>query len=308
MAVKLSRQPGCFSLLLNQQTWLDVQKLASPLARELGVTRSDAVRALRQQRGILLEGLSNAQAQSALNLLAHESVGARIVADSDVPTLPKPLEVSLARMDAACLETPSLVGAGLPQIWHWEHLAVVFAGILLDSKTQAANLTSGLDKGLLNEADVRKAQAQRHLELAKERVFPLSSEISRAEPELADALATAQRAKKAAKQASPAPEMHDFGAVQTVVDLIFTQPFERLRLTSKTRVQDLPRSAHPVKALHMLTAALVPLAGQALVSEAAALLAAGADSGKYLFEDSLQFEDYCRYGYFLRVCTQTPGV
>jgi hypothetical protein len=292
MAVKLNRNSGQFSLLLKEVKWLDVSGLAPKLAAALRVTRSDALRALRQQRGILLEGLSNEQAQAAQKALAQEGVETRIVADAEVPALSKPLEVSLIRISDHHFETPSVVGAGLPQLWPWENLVLACAGIILDGAVQAEKLSVALENGLHEEADVRKAHAQRQLEKVRERVFPLSAEIRRPEPELADALTAAARTQSG-KRETRAIE-GEFGNVQTVLDLVFTGPLERLRVTAKTRVQDLPRSVHPAKQLHIIAAAMLPhvkpRASVSLVD-----LATSTDSGSYLFEDLLQFDDYCRW-------------
>ncbi|CAG1769558.1 hypothetical protein BAC2_00413 [uncultured bacterium] len=292
MAVKLSRKSGQFTLLLAEVKWLDISGLAPKLASALRVTKSDAVRALRLQRGILLEGLSEEQALAAQSALQAEGVQTRVTPDAEVPALSKPLEVSLIRVGDHDFETPSVVGAGLPQLWPWENLALACGGIILDGAVQAEKLSVALEQGLHEEADVRKAHAQRQLEKARERVFPLSAEIRRPEPELADALTAAARAKAGRKEKQAIEG--EFGSVQTVLDLVFTKPLERLRVTAKTRVQDLPRSVHPAKQLHIIAAAIAPHAGKR-ASKSLTDLAASADSGSYLFEDLMQFDDYCRW-------------
>ncbi len=292
MAVKLSRESGQFSLLLAEVKWLDVSGLAPKLAAALRVTKSDALRALRQQRGILLEGLSEVQAKAAQDAMRAEGVLTRIVADAEVPSLSKPLEVSLIRVGEHDFETPSVVGAGLPQLWPWENLALACGGIILDGAVQADKLTVALEQGLHEEADVRKAHALRQLEKARERVFPLSAEIRRPEPELADALTAAARAK-AGKKEKRAIE-GEFGEVQTVLDLVFVKPLERLRVSARTRVQDLARSVFPAKQLHIIAAAVAPHA-KSKASSSLKDLATSTDCGSYLFEDLLQFDDYCRW-------------
>lgn len=292
MAVKLSRKQGQFSLVLAEVKWLDVSGLAPKLAAALRVTKSDAVRALRQQRGILLEGLSDEQAKAAQVALQAESVQTHVLPDAAVPVLSKPLEISLIRISEHHFETPSVVGAGLPQLWPWENLALACGGIILDGAVQIERLSTALEQGLNEDADVRKAHAQRHLEKARERVFPLSAEIRRPEPEIADALTAAARAK-AGKKEKPAME-GEFGTLQTVLDLVFVNPLERLRVTAKTRVQDLPRSVYPAKQLHIIAAAIAPHAGTH-AAKSLTDLATSTDSGSYLFEDALQFDDYCRW-------------
>ena len=95
-------------------------------------------------------------------------------------------------------------------------------------------------------------------------------------------------------------EEHAFDNVQVLLDLVFARPMERLRITMKTRVQDLPRSVHPAKQLHTIAAALAARVGQR-ASPSLLDLATGIDSGGYLFEDALQFDDYCRWCFMSRV-------
>ncbi|MBV6516653.1 MAG: hypothetical protein HPKKFMNG_02340 [Planctomycetes bacterium] len=298
MAVKLSREPGLFSVLLDKPAAPDVGLLAPLLAQRVSITRSDAVRALRQQRGIILEGLSAERAEAARELLSGEGMEPRVVADAVVPAQSKALEIALARLDEHCFETPSLQGAGLPQLWPWEHLVVAVGGLIIDARAQAERLTSGLENGLIHEAEVRKAQAQRMLEKSRLRVFPLSTELGRDEPQLAEALASAQRARlaraKGEKPAEPALE-GEFGRISTRLDLFFTRPFERLRVTEKSHVQELQRSALPAKQLHTLAATLAQKVPAEKLAPSTWMLAAGSDSGEYLFDDGPQFDDYCRW-------------
>lgn len=299
MAVKLSRKSGQFALLLAEVKWLDVSGLAPKLAAALRVTKSDAVRALRQQKGILVEGVSQEQAQAACAALKAEGVEANAVAETEVPALPKALEVSLIRIGEHTFETPSLVGAGLPQIWPWEDLLLACGGIVLDASAQIEKLASTLERGDNEDADVRKAHAQRQLERARERVFPLSAEVGRAEPELFDALSAAARARKG-KNEKPA-DVGEFGNLRTMLDLVFRHPFERLRITARTRVQDLPRSVHPAKQLHLIAAAAITQISKG-ACQSFLDLARAVDSSSYIFEDLAQFDDYCRWC-FLRNAT-----
>lgn len=299
MAVKLSRKSGQFALLLAEVKWLDVSGLAPKLAAALRVTKSDAVRALRQQKGILVEGVSQEQAQAACAALKAEGVEANAVAETEVPALPKALEVSLIRIGEHTFETPSLVGAGLPQIWPWEDLLLACGGIVLDASAQIEKLASTLERGDNEDADVRKAHAQRQLERARERVFPLSAEVGRAEPELFDALSAAARARKG-KNEKPA-DVGEFGNLRTMLDLVFRHPFERLRITARTRVQDLPRSVHPAKQLHLIAAAAITQISKR-ACQSFLDLARAVDSSSYIFEDLAQFDDYCRWC-FLRNAT-----
>lgn len=296
MAVILSRKSGQFTLLLSDVKWLDVGALAPKLAAALRVTKSDAVRALRQQKGILIEGVSEEQAAAACAALKAEGVEASALPDAEVPALPKALEVSLIRIGDHDFETPSLVGAGLPQIWPWENLLLASGGIVLDASAQIAKLASTLEQGNHEDADVRKAHAQRQLERARDRAFPLSAEVRRSEPELFDALTSARTKKGKPNQSS---EEGEFGNLRTMLDLVFQSPFERLRITAKTRVQDLSRSVHPAKQLHIVAAAIAPHIG-ARACQSLRDLAAAADTASYVFEDLVQFDDYCRWNFMRR--------
>lgn len=291
MAVTLSRKAGQFTIVLPEVRWLDVGTLAPKLAAALRVTKSDAVRMLRQHKGILVQGASEEAALAAVNTLKAEQVNAAVMRDEDVPSLPKALEVSLVRVGDHDFETPSVVGAGLPQLWPWENLLLACGGIVLDATTQMEKLSSSLREVASEDADVRKAHAQRQLERARERVFPLASEIRKSEPELGDALSASARAKSGEKST---PALGEFDNVKTVIDLVFRQPLERLRISAKTRFHDLPRSVHPAKQLHVVAAAILRHAGERACAALAAL-ATGTDSGAYLFEDLAQFDDYCRW-------------
>lgn len=297
MAVTLSRKAGHFTIVLPEVRWLDVSGVAPRLAAALRVTKSDAARMLRQQKGILAQGVGEEAAHAAVSTLQEAQVPARAVRDDEVPALPKALEIALIRIGEHDFETPSVVGAGLPQIWPWDSLLLACGGIIVDSTIQIGKLTSTLEGMTSDEADVRKAHARRQLERARERVFPLGSEVRKAEPELGETLSASARAKSGSK-AKPEPA-DEFDNVKTVIDLLFSKPLERLRITAKTRVQDLPRSVHPAKQLHIIAAALQPHLGNRGCNALAAL-AAGTDSGSYLFEDLVQFDDYCRWCFMHR--------
>src|SRR5690606_3703163 len=132
MAVKLSREPGHFSLLLQRAGWLDPALIAPELARVLKLPRSDAVRACRLQRGILFEGATHETAELAVNMLSSFGIQAVAVRDDKVPILPRPVNVSLAQVEEAGFATPSVSGTGLPKLWPWPDLVLVSAGILID--------------------------------------------------------------------------------------------------------------------------------------------------------------------------------
>lgn len=300
MAVKLSRDPGGHSVVLAGTQWLDPALLAPPMAVAMKLPRSDTIRACRLQRGILFEGATQAAAQQVVDLLASHHVEALALPDADLPLLPKPVLVSLANVDGTGLGTPSLQGAGLPKSWDWNHLALVAAGITLDPAQQAAGLAEKMDSSAMEDRQDRVAMAQRALEKARTRVFPLQEELRRGEPELGAALQAALSGAKVAEQEAAS----GFGRVGTVVDILFVKPYERLRLTDKCRVQGLARTGSVARNLHALVKALETQADSATLSGTTLALAAGADSGEYLFEDLAQFDDYCRWAYFWRLRRQ----
>ncbi|MBK9974681.1 MAG: hypothetical protein IPP14_07895 [Planctomycetes bacterium] len=300
MAVKLSRDPGGYSVMLAGMQWLDPALLAPQLAAVMKLPRSDTIRACRLQRGILFEGAPQAVAQEVVTLLASHQIEAIAVASDDLPLLPKPVQVSLANVDSTGLGTPSLQGAGLPKSWDWNHLALVAAGITLDPAQQAAGLAEKMDNSAMEDRQDRVAMAQRALEKARTRVFPLREELQRGEPELGAALQAALAGAKVPDQEAAS----GFGRVGTVVDILFVKPYERLRLTDKSRVQGLARTGSLARNLHTLVKALETQADSATLSGTTLALAAGADSGDYLFEDLAQFDDYCRWAYFWRLRRQ----
>lgn len=300
MAVRLSREAGRWTVLLARTAWLDPALLAPEISAAMKLPRSDAVRACRYQRGILFEGATEQAAQAVVAALKLREVEAQAVPDAEVPLLPKPVQVSLVAVEPAGLATPSLQGAGMPQLWDWNHLALVCAGILLDPAQQAAGIVDKMDKAALEEADDRNALARRALERARTRVFPLAEELRRGEVEVGEAL---QAALTGAKLQAP-EAAGGFGRIGTVVDVIFNRPMERLRLTEKSRVQGIQRSMAPARNLHATVKALEAQADSATLSGTTIALAAGADSGEYLFEDAGQFDDYCRWAYYWKLKRQ----
>jgi len=300
MAVRLSRDPDRFSVLLTRTAWLDPALLAPEMSAAMKLPRSDTVRACRYQRGILFEGATQESAKAVVEVLKQHDVEALAVPDIEVPLLPKPVHVSLSAIDASGLGTPSLQGAGMPQLWDWNNLALICAGITLDPAQQAAGIVDKMEKSALEEADDRAAMAQRALERARTRVFPLADEIKRSEPEVGEALQAALTGTKL-----QAPEaLGGFGKIGMVVDVIFNKPLERLRLTEKSRVHGVARSSSVGRALHGVVKALEAQADTGTLSGTTIALAAGADSGEYLFEDAGQFDDYCRWAYFWKLKRQ----
>ncbi|MEZ5993385.1 MAG: hypothetical protein R3E76_13690 [Planctomycetota bacterium] len=297
MAVRLSREAGRFCVLLERSSWLDPALVAPELARVLKLTRSDTVRACRLQRGILFEGATAEQADAAVRALGDFDVAALSVPDGEMPLLPKPVHVSLSQILREGFATPSINGAGLPKLWKWEDLAMLAGGILMDPAAQAAGLFDRIDEGGFSDASDRQSMAAKQLEKARSRVFPLADEIARGGKEVGEALEAALSGKAPVLETS----VDGFGKVGTVLDLIFTKPFERLRVTAKGRITGLEHTASAARNLHMAVKEISPLATQATQPGSTLALAHGADSGDYLFEDTPQFDSYCRWVYFWRL-------
>lgn len=287
-------------MLLARGAWLDPALLAPEISAAMKPPRGDSVRACRYQRGILFEGAARQAADALVDTLKLHAIEALAVPDDQVPILPRPVQVSLASIGADGLHTPSLQGAGMPQVWDWNNLALVCSGILLDPAQQAAGIVDKMDKAALEEADDRALLAQRALERARTRVFPLAEELRRGDPEVAEAL---QAALAGARLQQP-EALGGYGRIGTVVDIVFGRPLERLRLTEKSRVQGLARTGSVARNLHTLLKALVEQSDNASLSGTTIALAAGADSGDYLFEDAGQFDDYCRWAYYWKLKRQ----
>ncbi|MBX3460414.1 MAG: hypothetical protein KF696_10710 [Planctomycetes bacterium] len=296
MSVRISREPGHFAVLLNQPSWLDPGLYGPDLARALGLPRSDTVRMCRLQRGILFEGGTEVQAAAAVKLLSDHGIAASAVPDDALPLLPKPVHVSLANIDPEGLGTPSLAGGGLPREWQWENLALMCAGILVGADAQTAALMEKVEEDTLADAQDRRSLAERTLEKARSRVFPMKAELARPGGDVADALASALTRRKPAETT-----VEGFGAISVVLDMLFTRPLERLRINGDSRVTNLPRSGSRAVDLHRAVNELARLATSATIPGAALALADGADSGDYVFEDLVQFDDHCRWAYYGRL-------
>jgi hypothetical protein len=296
MAVRLSREPDGYSVLLCKTEWLDPALIAPELARVLKLPRSDTVRACRLQRGIVFEGAEQDKAEEAVKVLDGFGVEALAVPDGDVPIMPKPVMVSLSHIEEKGFATPSVSGAGLPKLWEWGNLVQFAAGILIDPQAQSAGLFDKVEEGFSEAAD-RQSVAARQLERARSRVFPLADEISRGGKEVGAAMEAALTGKAAAIE----HEVEGFGRIGTVIDLLFTSPFERLRVTGGGRITGLEHTASRARNLHLAVKAIAAHAPGATQPGATIALAHGADSGDYLFEDLSQFDYYCRWAYFWRL-------
>jgi hypothetical protein len=300
MAVRLSREPGRFSVLLKEAAWLDPALVAPELARVLKLPRSDTVRACRLQRGVLFEGAAQEAAAAAVAALADFGVNALSVPDADVPILPKPVHVSLAQLTAEGFSTPSITGAGMPKLWKWSDLALVTGGILMDPQAQAAGLFDKIEESGVADAQDRQAVAAKQLERARSRVFPLAAEIAREGREVGEALEAALSGKAPGIET----EVEGFGKIGSVLDLVFTKPFERIRVTGKARITGMDHSANRARNLHLAVKEIAARAAGATQPGATLALAHGADSGEYLFEDLAQFDMYCRWVYDWRLQRQ----
>jgi hypothetical protein len=283
-------------VLLKEAAWIDPALVAPELARALKSPRSDAVRACRLQRGILVEGAAEDLAENAVSVLKDFGVSALAVPDSDVPILPKPVHVSLAHVQLDGFATPSVTGAGLPKLWPWEDLALLAGGILMDPQAQSAGLFDKIEDAAVADAQDRQAVAARQLERARNRVFPLAAEVQRV-GEVGEALEAALSGKSTAIE----HEVEGFGKIGTVLDLVFTKPFERLRITGKARVTGIEHSSSRARNLHLAMAEIAPNAGAASQPAATQALIRGDDSGEYLFEDLGQFDMYCRWVYYWKL-------
>jgi len=297
MAVRLSREPGRFTIVLERTAWLDPVLLAPLIATRMKLARADAVRVCRLQRGILIEGAERVAAEDLCVRLGEQGHAAAVVPDAEFPVLPRPINVSMAAITPEGLATLSIQGAGLPPVWQWGNLALVAAGIILDPALHAAALADKLDEVALEEAQDRQALARAAIERAHTRVFPLAEELQRGEPEVAHAVEAAMRGGRS----GPHEALGGFGYIATAIDIVFTRPFERLRLTDQGRIQGLLRSAYTARNLYATVKEFEARADAAMLSGTTLAVVAGADSGEYLFEDLAQFDDYCRWAYFWRL-------
>lgn len=300
MAVKLSREAGGFSVLLKETAWLDPALMAPELASALKLPRSDTVRACRLQRGILFEGASGGQARACVDALEGFEVEAISVPDDEVPLLPKPVNVSLARIEDAGLATPSIKGAGMPSLWAWENLALVAGAILMDPDVQTPGLLDKIDDSGFAAPSDRQNMAARQLDKARKRVFPLRAEIDGGRQNMGDAL----EAALARKGGVGDREVEGFGKVDTAIDFVFVKPFDRLRITGAGRIAGLERTPSRARNLHVALKDITARAHAATQPGATLALAHGADSGEYVFEDLAQFDHYCRWAYFWRLQRQ----
>jgi hypothetical protein len=296
MAVRLSREPGRYSVVLRKPVWVDPALFGGSIAKALSVPRSDAVRMCRLQRGILFEGALQEQAEAVASMLTAEGIESVAVADDGLPLMPKPVHVSLISVDEDGLATPTVVGAGMPKLWRWENLALACGGILIGPDAQSASLVDKVEQDALEEAEDRRSLAGRALEKARDRVFPLREEIDRPEAEVGDAVQAALAGRSGAGR-----DVAGFGRIDTVADLVFTKPYERLRITGASRATNLPRSTTRARDLHVMAAEFTKRAPGATVPGAMLALAHGTDSGEYVFEDLSQFDAHCRWAYYWRL-------
>ncbi len=295
MTVRLSREPGRYSVVLHKPVWLDPALFAGSMAGALAVPRSDTARMCRLQRGILFEGALQRQAEAVASMLTAEGVEVTAVADDDLPLMPKPVHVSLVSVEDDGLATPTVVGAGMPKLWRWENLALVCGGILIGPDAQAGALVDKVEQDALEEAEDRRSLAGRALEKARDRVFPLREEIDRPEMEVGDAVQAALAGRTGGR------DVGGFGRIDTVADLVFTKPYERLRITGASRATNLVRSTSRARDLHVMASEFTKRAPGATVPGAMLALAHGTDSGDYVFEDLPQFDAHCRWAYYWRL-------
>lgn len=293
MPIVLSREEGLFSLLLNAQQWLSPVEFAPLFSSSLSLPRTDGMRACRLQRGILFQGLTRDAADSLSENMAELSAKTIVVADADVPQLPRPINVALCVVEAEGLRTPSIRGAGMPEVWLWKDLKLVTAGMILDPAHQASGFVDTINHELIAEAEDRASLAKGQLAKAENRVFPLTEELGRGDVNVADAL----RAVLTKDVATGEPE-HGFGHVTTALDLFFTAPLERIRITQKTRIQNHARTASPVKNLHAVLKDISEYSVAAYFTGASQAIIDSKDASDYLFEDLRQFEEYQRWAFY----------
>jgi len=302
MAIVYDRTGEGWSVLLSEQRWLDAAEVAPALAAAMEVARADAIRACARQRGIVVQGLDETRANAAVSALVEAGYLAVAVPDVEVPILPRPLELSVVHFEGEGLRTPSIIGAGIPQFRPWGNLALISAAILADPTKQAAALLDKFRPNMLDDPKDRLSVAQKQRERARDRIYPLTTEIRREEPSPAAVIesAMAKSASRVGKGRKAKGKVEKEGGTTgqtTCIDLIFTGPFERLRITSATRAKDVPQSVHPAKNLHVTLNAMLVRSGRSRLTRASEQLSAGVDSGEYLFDDEGQLSDYLRWCY-----------
>lgn len=284
--------------MLNEHHWLDPREWAEDLAREVGCTRMDATRACRQQRGILFAGATVEQASNAIAVLDKKGVSAAVIDDSDVPVLPKPLDVGMAQLDGDMLGTPSLTGIGVPQIWAFDDIRMIVAGIIMDPESEAAGTISRLDQGFLDDASDRKVMAERHLQKVGQRAFPLREELERKTAPVLEAIQSAFNAKtksKKKKANETAEDLGPYGRYRVAIDVFMARPLERLRFSEQTRIKEIGRQENAAQSLVTSLGFLVERAAGAFLPVSAEAVLDRRDSALYLFESETQFDDYCRW-------------
>ncbi|MHC4840927.1 MAG: hypothetical protein ACYTDT_08240 [Planctomycetota bacterium] len=293
MPIVISREEGLFSVLLEKQQWLEPSEFAPLFSSALSLPRTDGMRACRLQRGILFQGVSQDAADSLSKNMADLGAKVEVVADADVPQLPRPIDVALCTIGAEGLVTPSIRGAGMPDVWLWKNLRMMTAGITLDPAQQAAGFVDSIDHELIAEAEDRVSLAKGQLEKAATRVFPLKEELARSDANVADALRAVL-----AKDATPEDPEHGFGHVTIALDMFFTDPLDRLRIHTETRIQNHVRLPSPIKNLHAALADIADYVDQSVLTASSKTLIASEDSRDYLFEDLRQFEEYQRWAFY----------
>ncbi|NUQ35030.1 MAG: hypothetical protein HUU29_08825 [Planctomycetaceae bacterium] len=140
-----------FIVVLDEQRRLDPAVVA-PLLVKAGLSRADALRAIRRQRGILLSKIEESVATNAANELTIHGIDVVAMPDEEFSQLPRPVFLTRIEPCDDGLSLPTMEALGKQGLIPWDDISLVVAG-LIPREHSLANVESVLRAGGTSHED-----------------------------------------------------------------------------------------------------------------------------------------------------------
>lgn len=298
-----------FFVILEQNQGEPIEPGVDACVRALtssGIHKANATKAWRRQRGVLLRGLEEAQADAAAAALVAEGIPAIAVADDVYEPAPRTTDVSAIALYDHELFFPGIAVQTQPCSLELSEVRLLLAGVNYDESARSSETLSEIEKqvaGLPLESGVTQTLARRALAEGRFPTFDLSEYLERSAEEQVnfgrmndgDKELSGRQKRLRRFDAKPAVERFKQSHKNLEAWLVVASDSRAYRITGTTAAFERagPESiGHWMKPFHALLRGLVERCRFALIPEATRLLHEGSSEGRYVYSDVQAFNEH----------------